>query len=154
MEENQEHQDILSDEFTIEVELMQDGKLPTRGTDRSAGFDVYATSDITLQQGVITKHPLNIKLCLPKNTYASIETKSGLGSKGMLVYAGVIDEDYRGVPHVICTNLSKNDITILKGQKIAQMIMRPFSLEYKIKPVLFVDENTQRGAGGFGSTGR
>ena len=93
---------------------------------------------------------------LPRGTYAQIESKSGLGSKGLLVYAGVIDESYRGIPHVVGTNLNIRDgqsIIIKKHQKIAQLTMRPHANEYFIRQVDVVDTDTERGEGGFGSTG-
>jgi len=113
--------------------------------------------------GSVTKHPLNIKLSLPKGTYAQIASKSGLGSKGLLVYAGIIDESYRGIPHVVGTYLTNvlqcmfvsedTSITIKKGAKLAQLIMHPYSPEYYMEQVESVSQDTERGSGGFGSTG-
>lgn len=145
------------DAFGIEVEVLDGGKLPFKAHRTDAGFDLFATSDIEIIPGQIMKHPLNIKMKLPRGTYAQIESKSGLGSKGLLVYAGVIDESYRGVPHVVGTNLNIHEgkpILIKAGQKLAQMTMRPHSNEYTIKQVESVDTNTDRGEGGFGSTGK
>lgn len=158
---------ILRDQmFKIEVEVMEGGKLPTKAHRTDAGFDVYATEDITLHSGQILKHPLNIRLKLPAGTWARIETKSGLGSKGHFVYAGVIDESYRGIPHVIMTNLKTitddgivshchphNDIHISKGEKLAQITMNPHSNEFFIEQVDKVDTNTDRAEKGFGSSG-
>jgi dUTP pyrophosphatase len=137
----------------IEVEVMEDGILPSKAHQSDAGFDLYASEDVTLYRGQITKHPLNIKLKLPQGTYARIETKSGLGSKGMLVYAGIIDEEYRGIPHVVCTLLTPDPLTIKKGQKIAQLIMEPYSPKFSMQQVDSVSTETARSSGGFGSTG-
>lgn len=142
--------------YSIEVEVLDGGKLPFKAHRTDAGFDLFATDDVLIIPGQIMKHPLNIKMKLPRGTYAQIESKSGLGSKGLLVYAGVIDESYRGIPHVVGSNLNIHEgipIQIKKGDKIAQMTMRPHSNEYFIVPVDEVDTNTDRGAGGFGSTG-
>ena len=168
--------------YRIECEVLEGGMLPQKAHYSDAGFDLFATEDVVVYPGQIVKVPLNIKLKLPVNSWARIETKSGLGSKGLLVYAGVIDRDYRGVPHVICTNLKMkrteerlianivnpnvpgteteeilvdNDepIVIQKGQKIAQMTMNPHSEEFYIEQVSKVDSDTSRGSGGFGSTG-
>lgn len=159
-----EHLDQLKKQmFRIEVEVMDGGKLPFKVRQSDAGFDVYATSDFSLFPGTVVKHPLNIRMKLPKGTWAEITTKSGLGAKGQLVYAGVIDEEYRGVPHVIMTNLKlKNDvfhdnrepIEFKAGDKIAQMIMNPYCDQYYIEQVESVDTATSRGEGGFGSTGK
>lgn len=149
--------------FKIEVEVLEGGKLPAKAHKTDAGFDLYATEDITLYPGQVLKHPLNIRMKLPAGSWARIETKSGLGSKGMLVYAGVVDETYRGIPHVIMTNVrSKTDtnlnnvgpIIVEKGEKLAQMTMNPHSNEFFIVQVDKVDTNTDRGEGGFGSTGK
>jgi len=143
------------DKFKIEVEVLDDGKLPFKAHKTDAGFDLFATRDVYAAHGVINKVPLNIKMKLPEGTYAQITSKSGLGSKGLLVYAGIIDESYRGIPHVVCTNL-KDDGTVIrieKGQKLAQLIMHPYSPNYYMEQVEAVSDDTERGAGGFGSTG-
>jgi dUTP pyrophosphatase len=156
-------QKMYEDMYKIEVEVMEDGKLPSKANPNDAGFDVYATSDIVLYPGQVKKHPLNIKMKLPVGSWARIETKSGLGSKGMMVWAGVIDEGYRGVPHVIMSNIKhehdngmKNvePIMIKKGEKVAQMTMNPHANDFYCVQVESVDTNTSRGAGGFGSTGK
>jgi dUTP pyrophosphatase len=148
---------------TIKVQVLEGGKLPYKKNMSDAGFDVFATEDVILYPGAIYKLPLNIKMELPKGTYLEVKTKSGLGSKGMLVYAGVIDEGYRGVPHVICTNLMPpplgdgdyipRTIQINKGEKLAQLVPFPFHTDYIISEVDEVSEDTARGTGGFGSTG-
>jgi dUTP pyrophosphatase len=154
--------------FKIEVEVLPDGKLPAKKNKTDAGFDLFATSDITIYPGQVLKHPLNIRMKLPKGTWGEITSKSGLGSQGLLVYAGVIDEEYRGIPHVVMSNiyliqgldpdgypLMRTDpIVIKKGDKLAQLIMNPFSSEFFIEQVDSVETNTSRGEGGFGSTGK
>jgi dUTP pyrophosphatase len=158
---------VKQDYFKIEVEVLADGKLPAKKNQKDAGFDLFATSDITIYPGQVLKHPLNIKMKLPKNTWAEITSKSGLGAQGLLVYAGVIDEEYRGIPHVVMSNLwvvqevdsdgyplmRTQPIVIKKGEKLAQLIMSPYSSEYFIEQVETVSADTTRGYGGFGSTG-
>lgn len=144
--------------FKIEVEALDGGKIPFKTHKTDAGFDLFATEDVSACNGEVTKHPLNIKMKLPEGTYAQITSKSGLGSKGLLVYAGIIDESYRGIPHVVCTLLksdthNQQEIVIKKGQKLAQLIMHPYSPEYFMEQVEHVSDDTERGAGGFGSTG-
>lgn len=144
--------------FKIEVEVMEGGKLPCKAHKTDAGFDVFATEDIVLLPGQILKHSLNIRMKLPASTWARIETKSGLGSEGHFVYAGVIDETYRGIPHVIMTNLNHHhsgvEIAVKKGEKLAQVTMNPHSNEFFIMQVDKVDTDTDRGTGGFGSSGK
>ena len=137
----------------IKIVILENGCLPSKSNKEDAGFDVFATQTFTIERGQVYKHPLNFNMELPENTYAELTTKSGLGSKGMLVYAGIIDELYRGIPHVVCTNLTDTPIVIQQGQKLAQMIIHPYSSEYEFKNVLFINQDTKRGQGGFGSTG-
>lgn len=153
--------------FEIQVQVEDGGKMPTKAHQSDAGFDVYATDDITLYPGQVVKHPLNIRLKLPHSSWAEITTKSGLGSKGQLVYAGVIDQAYRGVVHVIMTNVNiierideegfpvmrTTPIVIKKGEKVAQLIMNPYCDQFYMVQVDKVDTNTERGEGGFGSSG-
>lgn len=160
-------EDIKRNAFEIKVEVLDGGKMPTKAHATDAGWDLYATSDITIYPGQVMKHPLNIKLELPAGTWAEITSKSGLGSKGLLVYAGVIDQAYRGIPHVVFTNLWIIDqideqgfplmrttpIVIKKGEKLAQLIMNPYSDQFYMTQVDQVNTDTDRGAGGFGSSG-
>jgi dUTP pyrophosphatase len=142
--------------YKIEVEVLENGKLPTKAHPSDAGIDVYATEDIYIQPGQVMKHPLNIRMKLPTSCYLEITSKSGLGAKGLLVYAGVIDPAYRGIPHVVMCNLNTFDnipIYIKKGEKLAQMIPYPFSTLYYVEQVDHVSTDTDRAEGGFGSSG-
>ena len=159
---------LYNDSYRIEVKVETDGKLPNKVRKTDAGFDLFATEDITLYPGQSGKTPLNVRLKLPLNTYAEITTKSGLGSRGHAVRAGVIDEEYRGVINVIHSNVAiiagldpdglplmlTEPLVIKKGEKLAQLIMHPYSNQYFIEEVQELDMNTSRGEGGFGSTGK
>lgn len=158
---------IKEQTFKIEVQVEEGGKMPSKAHMNDAGFDVYSTEDIALYPGQVKKIPLNIRLKLPLSSWAEITTKSGLGSQGQLVYAGVIDQDYRGVVHVVMTNVNliegldadgiplmrTQPILIKKGDKVAQLIMSPYSNQFYMESVDSVDTNTSRGEGGFGSSG-
>jgi dUTP pyrophosphatase len=142
-------------EKTITIDVA--GQLPSKKNITDAGFDLFTPYEVVLQPGEVKKVPLNIRMQLPGGSWGRIETKSGLGSQGHLVYAGVIDQDYRGVPHVIMTNLNRlgdKPIVIGAGEKIAQMTMNPHNLEFFVEQVEKVDTDTARGEGGFGSTGK
>jgi len=166
-ERNQVLAKVKENYFKIEVEVLAGGKLPFKVRPTDAGFDLYATSDVVIFPGQVQKHPLNIRLKLPKGTWGEITSKSGLGSQGLLVFAGVIDQEYRGIPHAIMSNiwvidhvdqegypLMRTDPIVVKaGEKLTQLIMNPYSPEYYIEQVESVDTNTSRGTGGFGSTG-
>lgn len=161
-------QKIFQESNEIKVEVLDGGKMPTKAHASDAGWDLYATEDITIFPGQVMKHPLNIRLELPANTWAEITSKSGLGAKGLMVYAGVIDQGYRGIPHVVFTNLWIIDqideqgyplmrtqpIVIKKGEKLAQLIMNPYSESFYMTQVDKVSTETTRGGAGFGSSGK
>lgn len=161
-------QKIFQESNEIKVEVLDGGKMPTKAHASDAGWDLYATEDITIFPGQVMKHPLNIRMELPINTWAEITSKSGLGAKGLMVYAGVIDQGYRGIPHVVFTNLWIIDqideqgyplmrtqpIVIKKGDRLAQLIMNPYSENFYMTQVDKVSTETTRGGAGFGSSGK
>ncbi len=160
-------QGIYEETYQIKVEVLDGGKMPKKAHITDAGWDLYATEDIVIYPGQVMKHPLNIRLHLPPNTWAEITSKSGLGAKGLMVYAGVIDQSYRGIPHVVFTNLwlierideqgfplmRTQPIVIKKGEKLAQLIMNPHNDGFYMTQVDKVDTDTDRSTGGFGSSG-
>jgi dUTP pyrophosphatase len=170
MDENTKEQlrKMYKQAYKIEVKVEDGGKLPNKVRQTDAGFDLFATEDITLYPGQSGKTPLNVRLKLPLNTYAEITTKSGLGSRGHSVRAGIIDEEYRGVINVIHSNVAliagldpdglplmlTEPLVIKKGDKLAQLILHPYNNQYFIEEVQELDMNTSRGEGGFGSTGK
>lgn len=132
-------------------------KLPTRGTVGSAGMDLYACIDepITLNGGDKAVIPTGIAIGLDTPEYAAfVYARSGLAIKhgiGLLNSVGVIDSDYRGEICVGVINQLKEPYTIEPFERIAQMVIQPVALP-KLVEVDDLDE-TDRGAGGFGSTG-
>lgn len=162
------HRKFFQESHEIQVEVLEGGKMPAKAHDSDAGWDLYATEDVTIYPGQVKKHPLNIRLALPPNTWAEITSKSGLGAQGLMVYAGVIDQSYRGIPHVVFSNIWIIDqldeqgiplmrttpIVIKKGEKLAQLIMNPHSETFYMTQVDKVETTTDRGAGGFGSSGK
>ena len=138
--------------------VRENAKLPTRGTVGSAGMDLYACIDepITLNGGDKAVIPTGIAIGLDNPDYAAfIYARSGLAIKhgiGLLNSVGVIDSDYRGEICVGVINQLKEPYTIQPFERIAQMVIQPVALPELVE----VDEldDTDRGAGGFGSTGK
>ncbi len=137
--------------------VRENAKIPTRATVGSAGLDLYACIDepITLKKGETAVIPTGIAIGLQDPHYAAfIHSRSGLAIKhgiGLLNSVGVIDSDYRGE---ICVGVIKQtdpEYTIQPFERIAQMVIKPVELP-EIVEVSDLDE-TDRGAGGFGSTG-
>lgn len=131
--------------------------LPHYATDASAGMDLHANNPepITLQplERAIVKTGLFIEL--PVGYEAQVRPRSGLAAKkGITVLnaPGTIDADYRGEIGVILVNLSKDEFIIENGERVAQLIISKHEhISWEEVEVL---EETRRGAGGFGSTGR
>ncbi len=130
---------------------------PFYATERSAGMDIKANIEepITLQPLQRAMVPTGLYIALPEGTEAQIRPRSGLAAKhGITVLntPGTIDADYRGEIKVILVNLSNEDFVINPGERIAQMVVARYEqVEWDAVEVL---DDTERGAGGFGSTGR
>jgi len=143
------------------IQIMQlthgaDLSLPAYGTAQSAGCDLMAAIDapLTLAAGDTTMVPTGIAIALPPHFEAQVRPRSGLAAKNgitVLNTPGTIDADYRGEIKVILINHSKTDFVIERGMRIAQMVVAPVT-QAEWQPVASLDE-TQRGEGGFGSTG-
>ncbi len=137
--------------------VRENAKLPTRATVGSAGMDLYACIDepITLNGGDKAVIPTGIAIGLSSPEYAAfVYARSGLAIKhgiGLLNSVGVIDSDYRGEICVGVINQLKEPYTIVPFERIAQMVIQPVALPELVE-VDDLDE-TDRGAGGFGSTG-
>ncbi len=140
----------------IEIKkLHQNALLPTYQTTDSAGADIYALLDqpITIPQGQIAIIPTGLSVAIPSGYEIQIRARSGLASKGLLIPngPGTIDADYRGEIKILLLNLSGADFEITPEMRIAQAIIAPV-LQAQFTVVDELSE-TERGSGGFGSTG-
>lgn len=138
--------------------LTATASVPTRASDGAAGYDLRAdiTEKFTLSPGEIFPVPTGVAIELPsKNLVAVVCARSGLAIKHGISLAngvGIIDSDYRGEIKVGLINLGKEGVDINPGDRIAQLLVMPVET-----PELCVVDSiseTERGAGGFGSTGR
>lgn len=134
--------------------VTEDAKLPEYAHPTDAGADVFANETVTLSGGDTVIVKTGIKVAIPIGYEIQIRPRSGLSYKTGLRVAnapGTIDSDYRGEVGVIMYNTSDENITIFKGDKIAQMVLSEVPM-IKWSEVESLDE-TERGEGGFGSTG-
>lgn len=151
--DNTKKQDY-EDPECLKVFVGSNGTLPTRGSEFSAGWDLYSSENIMLCHGTRKLIDTDIIVSIPKGYYGRIAPRSGLALKnGINVLAGVLDSDFRGMVKVLLFNHGE-DITILKGDRIAQLIITV----YNRRPLIQVNSKeelgtTERGTGGFGSTG-
>ena len=138
--------------------LREDATMIKRATKGSAGMDLYACidEDVTLNPGDIKIIPTGIAIALENENYvAYIYARSGLAIKHGITLAncvGVVDSDYRGEVCVGLTNISKEPYTVTKGERVAQLVIAPVTMCTPVE-VHTLDE-TERGEGGFGSTGK
>ena len=142
----------------IKVKKLRPGAvLPTYGTEFSAGADLYACldEDVTILPGETSKIPTGIAMELPVGTAGLIYTRSSLGTKRGLAPAnkvGVVDSDYRGEFLIFLHNHGAEPQTIVHGDRIAQLVVTPVFTPGFVEALELSD--TQRGTGGFGSTGK
>jgi len=132
--------------------VQMDAKLPQYGHTGDAGLDLFSSIDFVLEKGQVEAIPSGVKVAIPDGYVGLIWDKSGVSLKGVHRLAGVIDSGYRGEVKVVMINLSDKPFAIDKGMKIAQMLVQPITM---VRVVEAEDlDNTSRGEGGFGSTGK
>lgn len=142
----------------IRIKRLRDGaRIPTYGTEFSAGADLYACLDtpVSIAPGETVKIPTGLALELPIGTAGLVFARSSLGTKRGLAPAnkvGVIDSDYRGELMVMLHNHGKETQQIAHGERIAQLLIVPVFTPGFVEAEELSD--TVRGAGGFGSTGK
>ncbi|KAK7116587.1 hypothetical protein V1264_002246 [Littorina saxatilis] len=135
------------------AKLTKEASTPTRGSELAAGYDLYSAYDYTVPAHGKVVAKTDIQIALPEGCYGRVAPRSGLAAKHFIdVGAGVIDQDYRGNVGVVLFNFAETEFEVKKGDRIAQLICERIYL-----PALEEAESldkTDRGAGGFGSTGK
>jgi len=156
-ESSQETMNSVSVRIQRETDAL-DLPLPAYATAGAAGMDLHAAipddEAITLKPGERRLISTGIRIALPRGYEAQVRPRSGLAVKhgiGLVNAPGTIDEDYRGVVYVCLINHGDSPFTIRRGDRIAQMVIAPVT-QAEWHEVEALDE-TNRGAGGFGSTG-
>lgn len=134
-----------------------DVALPSYATEGSSGMDLRAAveTEIILQAGKFALVPTNLSVEIPYGYEVQIRPRSGLAAKhgiSVLNTPGTIDSDYRGEVKVILFNFGKEDFTIKRGERIAQMVLSKVYLADLIETNEL--NNSVRGEGGFGHTGK
>lgn len=142
----------------IKVKRLNDlAKLPTKGSDYAAGYDLYAATNYNIEIKPHTTVKIGTGLCfeLPLNSFAAIFARSGIAAKRGLRPSncvGVCDSDYRG-EYIVALHNDTDEIQIIEaGERIAQMILLPY-IEMHFNEVKELS-NTERGNGGFGDSGK
>lgn len=148
-------------DITVEItrvsESTGDVPLPSYATEGSAGMDVCAAveGEFVLKAGSTSLIPTGFAIALPAGYEAQIRPRSGLAIRhevGIMNSPGTIDADYRGEVKIVLTNFGTNDFVVRRGDRIAQMVIARYArVEWSETGSL---DDTNRGAGGFGHTGR
>jgi deoxyuridine 5'-triphosphate nucleotidohydrolase len=148
----------LEDTVDVELQLLRFKRLdsrailPARGSALSAGLDIFSIEDLTIQPGERALVRTGLAVAIPEGHYGRIAPRSGLATqKGLDTLAGVIDADYRGEIVCLLYNTGAETINLPAQSKVCQLI-----IEKIITPrAIWADEisDTDRGSGGFGSTG-
>jgi dUTP pyrophosphatase len=129
--------------------------VPKRGSAYAAGLDLFTPTSGVVDPGKRLLVKLDIAIELPQGTFGHILPRSGLALKnGIHIGAGVIDEDYRGNVGVLLFNLGEEPYVFNAGDRIAQLVVKPYMRVNVFENDTNVLTESQRGSGGFGSSGR
>ena len=140
----------------VKVKILNpDAIIPKYQTEEAAGFDLHSIEEKTVKAGEREVIKTGLAVALPKGYELQVRPRSGLALKNgitVLNTPGTVDSDYRGELMVILFNTSKEDFAVKKGERIAQAIIKEI-LQADFAVVGELD-STERGVGGFGSTGK
>lgn len=148
----------MDESLEVMVARTDDGaRLPTRGSEYAAGWDLYALEEYVVPFRKSVKLRTGLRVAIPVGYEGQVRARSSLGSKGLILphSIGTIDADYRGELFVLMTWIGEGDSYRVKaGERIAQLLISPIP-EVSFKEVSIEQlGDTKRGDGGFGSTGR
>ena len=143
--------------LTVEfAKLSDEAKLPTQGSPQAAGWDLYALEETLVEKRKSTMIKTGLAVAIPEGWEGQIRCRSSLGKKGMIMPNGIgtIDSDYRGELMVLATWIGEQEnFTVKKGERVAQLLFAPVP-KVTIVETKYEDlGETERGTGGFGSTG-
>ena len=148
----------MDESLEVMVTRTDDGaRLPTRGSEYAAGWDLYALEEYVVPFRKSVKLRTGLRVAIPVGYEGQVRARSSLGSKGLILphSIGTIDADYRGELFVLMTWIGEGESYRVKaGERIAQLLISPIP-EVSFKEVSIEQlGDTKRGDGGFGSTGR
>lgn len=142
-----------SDALRVPMKRLNDkARMPEQGTLGAAGFDLYATEDVTLENGVPERIPTGLAFEIPADYVGVVYSRSSSARKGIVITPLMVDSDYRGEVYVLATYFGEEPYVVKAGDRIAQIRIE------KLQPTVFewtdTLSETERGTGAFGSTGR
>ena len=144
----------------VEVRIARihpDALLPVKGSDLAAGFDLHSVERVEVRKGTTEMLPTGLVLAIPPGWEGQIRCRSGLGRRGLILPNGIgtIDADYRGELMVLAHWIGEGDSFVVeKGERIGQLLFKRVPRIHFVEVEREALEETGRGEGGFGSTGR
>jgi len=138
----------------LNVVLFKGTVVPFYATTGAAGLDLRSTEEVTLEPMERKLVSTGLQIAVPEGFEAQVRPRSGLALKhgiALVNSPGTIDSDYRGEIGIIVINLGQSVVKLAKGERVAQLVIAPV-VRVEVKVVETI-EDTDRGAGGFGSTG-
>ena len=139
------------------AKLDEHAQLPTQGSAQAAGWDLYALERTTVPKGSSVMISTGLACAIPDGWEGQIRCRSSLGNKGMILPngSGTIDSDYRGELKVLATWIGEGEsFTINKGERVAQMVFSEIPRVHIDEVAIDELDSTERGVGGFGSSGQ
>lgn len=136
----------------MKIVLDSGAHMPTRAHENDAGLDLYAKEGAWIDGGSMGIFDTGVHAAIPRGCAGFIKSRSGMMICDQITTDGTIDSGYTGSIKVALFNHGKEDVMIEAGQRIAQLVIVPY-LKVEIELVESLDE-TERGDGGFGSSGR
>jgi len=137
------------------IKTHEDAVLPTKNHVNDTGYDVYSTESVCIPAHGSNIVPVGLQFAyIPEGYWVRVESRSGLGFKhGIMAHPGIIDNGYRGDAGIKLYNLTENDYTVSRGDRIAQFVLYPLISNMAVG---FTDVATEsdRGDKGFGSSGK
>jgi len=143
----------MSGTIEVRAQLSEGGRLPAYGSASAAGADLCASEALVIAPGARAAVPTALRVAIPPGHVGLVWPRSGLAVRhGIDTLAGVIDSDYRGEVRVVLVNHGDEPFRVAPGDRVAQLLLqRVERAAFTETPVL---DDTARGEGGFGSTGR
>lgn len=140
--------------MSLRVKCLHEGvSLPRRASGGAVGYDLYSNEDTLIPRGARALVGTGVAVVLPPGTYGRVAPRSGLAVKhGIQVGAGVIDPDYTGEIKVLLFNHGDAAFEVKRGERIAQLVLERCETP-PVEEVVGTLKETERGSGGFGSTG-
>lgn len=138
----------------VDIALAPGAIMPKRATDGASGYDLYALSGMSRAPGMVMVIDTGVTIRMPPSMEAQIRPRSGLASRGIWGNLGTIDSDYRGSLKAILINHTTDTYQVKAGDSVAQLVFATVSHPTIVQVDAIAVDETARGSGGLGSTGR